>query len=597
VVSKLAELEVSVSDRTALVVGPVAAASSATMEYDGHNGHHQPHPTSISHPPVAVSRGHHWDTMEPAAAPGTTTEDMLPRTRSAEERQLQEALAASLSMSSGVAALVRQASGRDTLCKICYGNYPPSQMVVSCRHNHMWCRECLGGYLTSKISESQLAVLCPDIDDATDVGCAELLSEELIRDVVDAQTVAAFERFREMKSNPNIRECPRDGCGHTQQTGSARHPEMICERCGQAYCFAHASAHPGETCRVYEKRQRDAEGETLWFLNQISKPCPKCKCPTQKNEGCNHMTCRNCKQDWCWICGRRTGAHGGSHYSPFNPLGCPMAQMMTNFIDDDSYCRTVLNYMALGAVKLLSFPMVVAALPVSLATALLVLTIGFPFMLIGWVVCGCGDTCNPGRSISEMLRDMDGADDLAFLFFFSGLWPVCLLGMLFALALHCCLLPIHCCVRALNTSYLDETDTMTAIFFGTAAAPFGLCCVLLTATLCLALSPILLIWALCSAPRPRPRPPPSDADPDPAAMGGAPTQPSRGGLERSDSLGEVLLLVSEEGRLSAGVLTAPTGEFGELRRQVGAVLLYSPVLLVLIAGLPHHGTPMYIVVV
>jgi len=34
------------------------------------------------------------------------------------------------------------------------------------------------------------------------------------------------------------------------------------------------------------------------------KPCPKCKTLTEKNNGCNHMTCMRCKQDWCYSCGK-----------------------------------------------------------------------------------------------------------------------------------------------------------------------------------------------------------------------------------------------------------------------------------------------------
>lgn len=34
-----------------------------------------------------------------------------------------------------------------------------------------------------------------------------------------------------------------------------------------------------------------AEADAQWIINN-TKPCPSCNSPIQKNEGCNHMTCR-----------------------------------------------------------------------------------------------------------------------------------------------------------------------------------------------------------------------------------------------------------------------------------------------------------------
>mmetsp|Transcript_9006 Transcript_9006/g.13100 ORF Transcript_9006/g.13100 Transcript_9006/m.13100 type:complete len:1301 (-) Transcript_9006:775-4677(-) len=43
--------------------------------------------------------------------------------------------------------------------------------------------------------------------------------------------------------------------------------------------------------------------QRLW-LKANTRPCPKCKAPIEKNDGCNHMVCsnRNCRHEFCWIC-------------------------------------------------------------------------------------------------------------------------------------------------------------------------------------------------------------------------------------------------------------------------------------------------------
>ena len=68
---------------------------------------------------------------------------------------------------------------------------------------------------------------------------------------------------------------------------------------------AHISIARAEAARLSGKKSEDEEedddfgegvkavelGNLLW-LAANTKRCPRCQTPTEKNEGCNHMTCK-----------------------------------------------------------------------------------------------------------------------------------------------------------------------------------------------------------------------------------------------------------------------------------------------------------------
>ena len=54
------------------------------------------------------------------------------------------------------------------------------------------------------------------------------------------------------------------------------------------------------------------DSETANWILSNTKKCPKCSTRIEKNQGCNHMNCRQCKHEFCWICMGNWADHGAS---------------------------------------------------------------------------------------------------------------------------------------------------------------------------------------------------------------------------------------------------------------------------------------------
>merc|ERR1712157_669481 len=66
------------------------------------------------------------------------------------------------------------------------------------------------------------------------------------------------------------------------------------------------------------------ESETANWILANTKSCPKCSSRIEKNQGCNHMSCQQCKYEFCWICLAPWSEHGantGGYYkcNKFDP--------------------------------------------------------------------------------------------------------------------------------------------------------------------------------------------------------------------------------------------------------------------------------------
>ncbi|KAF2671204.1 hypothetical protein BT63DRAFT_438699 [Microthyrium microscopicum] len=110
---------------------------------------------------------------------------------------------------------------------------------------------------------------------------------------------------------PDFHWCISSSCKSGQiHEVSLDGPVFRCHACGLRSCVAHnVPWHSGESCEEYTyrtrpKHQRKEDRASEKLVGRIAKICPgpNCGVKIQKTAGCDHMTCRQCTHEFCWIC-------------------------------------------------------------------------------------------------------------------------------------------------------------------------------------------------------------------------------------------------------------------------------------------------------
>ncbi|DBA01075.1 TPA: hypothetical protein N0F65_002685, partial [Lagenidium giganteum] len=272
-------------------------------------------------------------------------------------------------------SLASYVTAEDTFyCQICFEHASPSDAFTLSACGHLFCTACLAQYVTVKVNDAQVVPLCFHPSDVTgeDSGeeehvCGRAISEADIGALVTPDVWDKYERFKLHKQTNKARDCPY--CGHSQvfEHGMTE-PQCVCEACAKTFCFEHSNAHEGRTCAQYEKATAKAEKLNRALISKISKPCPGCGHPVEKNGGCNHMKCIACQTDFCWLCCKIVDREGVSdHYDWWNIAGCPGLQM-SDVNPAARHGARATRLARMVAVGLLGLPIYVIALLFALAS-------------------------------------------------------------------------------------------------------------------------------------------------------------------------------------------------------------------------------------
>ena len=215
---------------------------------------------------------------------------------------------------------------------------------------HRFCEEVLSGYICSKINSNEVkedVMICPI------PGCGFSIHHTIIRGCTkDLNNEDAWNKYCEFQDDNLIAEelqkgsmfrCPTKNCNNAFEYSIRpnRSLPFQCGSCTQSYCinckalqsgnqnseqgarkFSFGPGHHPHTCEEQiQLLERDAETKRKFeewkVLNEAAqrlfeeamlqkgwKQCPSCGIYIERNEGCDHMTCRNCKCNFCYICGK-----------------------------------------------------------------------------------------------------------------------------------------------------------------------------------------------------------------------------------------------------------------------------------------------------
>lgn len=194
-------------------------------------------------------------------------------------------------------------------------------------HDQM-CLGCMAGSLQVKVTDATgLAapeqITCP-------CGCEGVLTYAAIRDLLAETYPKACDTYikrLEDKSAVEIRNfkwCSNEHCESGQGVSEGdidAFGSFTCRSCGFRTCARHerpaslrrftrntlgtglvSIRENMECCTAAHLDRNDGEKRSLEWIRHNTKKCPKCRADIEKNEGCRHMTCINCKHEFFWCC-------------------------------------------------------------------------------------------------------------------------------------------------------------------------------------------------------------------------------------------------------------------------------------------------------
>ena len=201
------------------------------------------------------------------------------------------------------------------LCKVCFCPSETEDMwCLPC--GHTFCTTCWRGYVESKVSEAVCQPKCMK------AGCNCTIPPNSVKDLCEPAIYENLLRFlmdQQVSMADTLTFCPNPQCAKaTDLLGMTLCNTIKCSSCRHEFCGeCREPSHAPATCTEKQTWEAFTDEQVMQqrLFGKNVKTCPNCKVVIEKNEGCNHMTCRHCRHEFCWLCMKDWRTHPQTFYN------------------------------------------------------------------------------------------------------------------------------------------------------------------------------------------------------------------------------------------------------------------------------------------
>ncbi|XP_065178530.1 E3 ubiquitin-protein ligase RNF14-like [Sycon ciliatum] len=246
-------------------------------------------------------------------------------------------------------------------CEVCFITQPGEKCIQFLPCHHAFCKECMKSYFEVQIAEGAVTSLhCPAGK------CESQALPTQVQALVSQEQYGKYERLllqRGLESMEEIVLCPARICQQPVVKDGGDSNMATCAACKLSFCILcrrvwhgvnPCSVSNSEKAKLVKKYQSGTKEERAAllkvygsritryveesiseeWLTENSKACPSCGSHIQKTEGCNKMTCRRCRNNFCWMCLANLNRH--NPYSHFSQQGSPCYnRLFDGMLDED----------------------------------------------------------------------------------------------------------------------------------------------------------------------------------------------------------------------------------------------------------------------